>query len=44
MTSSYIKSFDEEKKFRDRVRDTEKQDEVIDFETDPEYAAFKEEK
>lgn len=44
MTTSYIKSFDEEKKFRDRVCGSEKQDELVDFNTDPEYAAFKEEK
>ncbi len=41
MTASYIKAEDQEKRFRDRrqVKDSE-----IDFDKDPEYAAFMEEK
>lgn len=45
MTASYIRSFDEEKKFRDR-RGTNNQGEsvAIDFDADPEYASYKDEK
>ena len=45
MTASYMRSEDEEKKFRDRRgTDTQGEKKVIDFDADPEYASYKEEK
>lgn len=43
MTASYIRSADEEKKFRDRKHNNE-DDKNLDFDDDPEYASYKEEK
>ena len=44
MTASYVRSFDEEKKFRDRRGTDDGENQAIDFDADPEYASFREEK